>query len=296
MVIMRKGANAQDVIARIKARVAVLVRTLPPGVQLVPFYDQTELVGRTTHTIQKNLLLGGALVVAAAVGLPSQHRGEPDRGRRHSVLDALGLHHDALVRVLGEPHEPRRTRLRAPRGWLGGDRGEHHASRSGDPGGPGERIRKATVEVGRPVVFGIAIIIAVYLPIFALEGTERKMFVPMAFTVVAAHPGIPADRADTGACAGPDVPAARQGTAFPRFERFREGYRAFLARTLRHPGLIIAHAGRALPRGDHRRDATGAGVHAAPRRRQRAGPVTTPAVDGARRRAWTIRWRSSGHS
>jgi cobalt-zinc-cadmium resistance protein CzcA len=58
--------------------------------------------------------------------------------------------------------------------------------RSGDPGGPGERIRKATVEVGRPVVFGIAIIIAVYLPIFALEGTERKMFVPMAFTVVAA--------------------------------------------------------------------------------------------------------------
>ena len=74
MVIMRKGANAQDVIARIKARVAVLVPTLPPGVQLVPFYDQTELVGRTTHTIQKNLLLGGALVVAAPVGLPPQHR------------------------------------------------------------------------------------------------------------------------------------------------------------------------------------------------------------------------------
>jgi cobalt-zinc-cadmium resistance protein CzcA len=66
MVIMRKGANAQDVIRRIKARVDELRPTLPPGVQLVPFYDQTELVGRTTHTIQKNLLLGGAL--SPAVG------------------------------------------------------------------------------------------------------------------------------------------------------------------------------------------------------------------------------------
>jgi cobalt-zinc-cadmium resistance protein CzcA len=63
MVIMRKGANAQDVIRRIKARIAEVLPTLPAGVQLVPFYDQTELVGRTTHTIEKNLILGGALVV-----------------------------------------------------------------------------------------------------------------------------------------------------------------------------------------------------------------------------------------
>ena len=65
---------------------------------------------------------------------------------------------------------------------------ENIMRRSGEvrQGGVASASGRSTVEVGRPVVFGIAIIMAVYVPIFALEGTERKMFVPMAFTVVAA--------------------------------------------------------------------------------------------------------------
>jgi len=47
-------------------------------------------------------------------------------------------------------------------------------------------IREAAFEVGRPVVFGVAIIVAVYVPIFTLEGLEGRMFRPMAFTVCAA--------------------------------------------------------------------------------------------------------------
>src|SRR5258705_10086461 len=47
-------------------------------------------------------------------------------------------------------------------------------------------IRAAAFEVGRPIVFGIAIIVAVYIPIFALQGLEGRMFRPMAFTVCAA--------------------------------------------------------------------------------------------------------------
>src|SRR5687768_16522273 len=47
-------------------------------------------------------------------------------------------------------------------------------------------FRRAAVEVGRPVLFGIAIIVAVYIPIFTLDGMEGRMFKPMAFTVVCA--------------------------------------------------------------------------------------------------------------
>src|SRR5205823_3889156 len=47
-------------------------------------------------------------------------------------------------------------------------------------------LQLATFEVGRPIVFGVAIIVAVYIPIFTLEGIEGRMFRPMAFTVCAA--------------------------------------------------------------------------------------------------------------
>ena len=47
-------------------------------------------------------------------------------------------------------------------------------------------LRRAAFEVGRPIVFGVCIIIAVYLPIFTLEGLEGRMFAPMAFTVCVA--------------------------------------------------------------------------------------------------------------
>src|SRR5690606_23987807 len=49
-----------------------------------------------------------------------------------------------------------------------------------------ELFRSAATEVARPVLFGIAIIVAVYIPIFTLDGMEGRMFIPMAFTVVCA--------------------------------------------------------------------------------------------------------------
>ncbi|HEX5633908.1 MAG TPA: CusA/CzcA family heavy metal efflux RND transporter, partial [Gemmatimonadales bacterium] len=244
MVIMRKGANAQDVIARIKERVAELVPTLPPGVQLVPFYDQTELVGRTTHTIEKNLLLGGALVVAllwlflrnaaasliVAVVIPfsmlwafvaMKWFGFSANLMSLGALD-FGLLVDGSVVIV-----------------------ENVMRRSSEPvgkGGVGERIRHAAVEVGRPVVFGIAIILAVYLPIFALEGTERKMFVPMAFTVVAAVLGsLVLALTLVPALARTFLTNAREPHS-PRFERFREVYARLLARTMRHPYAVIGAA------------------------------------------------------
>lgn len=242
MVIMRKGANAQDVIARIKARVAALAPTLPPGVQLVPFYDQTELVGRTTRTIEKNLVLGGALVVLLLWGFL--------RNIAASLIVAIVIPFSmlwAFIMMRWFGFSANLMSLGALDFGLLVDGSvvivENIMRRSGDPGSPAERIRKATVEVGRPVVFGIAIIIAVYLPIFALEGTERKMFVPMAFTVVAAILGsLLIALTLVPALARVFLQGAREPHS-PRLERLRDGYRAFLARTLRHPGLIIGALG-----------------------------------------------------
>ena len=238
MVIMRKGANAQQVIARIKERVGVLVATLPPGVQLVPFYDQTELVNRTTHTIEKNLLLGGTLVVVLLWAFL--------RNIAASLIVAIVIPFSMLwafvmMRLFG--YSANLMSFGAFDFGLLVDGSvviiENIMRRSGQPGSPGERIRRATVEVGRPVVFGIAIIVAVYLFIFALEGTERKMFVPMAFTVVAAILGsLLIALTLVPALARVFLRDAREVHS-PRFERIRDRYRAFLARTLHVPGLIV---------------------------------------------------------
>lgn len=244
MVIMQKGENARLVMQRIRERVATIEANLPPGVSLVPFYDQSTLVDRTTHTIEKNLLLGGVLVVAVlwlflrsvaaaflvALVIPLSMLWAFIAMRLFGVsanlmsLGALdfGLLVDGSV-VLVE------NIMR---------RGAVH----GDSESLGERIRRAGIEVGRPVVFGIAIIIAVYLPIFALEGTERRMFVPMAFTVMAAVLG-------SLVLALTFIPAGARtilGNAterhWERFERFRQRYERLVAFTLTHPAPIVATA------------------------------------------------------
>lgn len=241
MVIMRKGANAQEVIRRIKARVEEIRPTLPPGVQLVPFYDQTELVARTTHTIKKNLLLGGALVITllwlflrnvaasviVAVVIPfsmlwafiaMRWFGYSANLMSLGALD-FGLLVDGSVVIIENIMR----------------RAGHHPEEDANT-----RIRRAAAEVGRPVVFGIAIIMAVYLPLFALEGTERRMFVPMAFTVVVAVLGsLVLALTLVPALARVFLANAREPHS-ARFERFRAWYRRMLERTLGYPRRIIA--------------------------------------------------------
>ncbi len=63
------------------------------------------------------------------------------------------------------------------------------AERGNEPGAVRERVRRAALEVGRPVTFAVGIIIIVYLPILTLTGTEGRMFRPMAWTVVFALAG-----------------------------------------------------------------------------------------------------------
>lgn len=187
MVMKLKGADSRRVIRDVRARLDEVREGLPKHVQVTPFYDQTQLIARTTKTITKNLIEGGLLVIAVlflflrnwraslivasviplsmlfafggmhlfGYGANLMSLGAMDFGL---IVDASVVMIENFVRKLEEGTSEDRRSI-----FLG-----------------------AAVEVGRPILFGIAIIVAVYIPIFTLDGMEGRMFKPMAFTVVTA--------------------------------------------------------------------------------------------------------------
>ena len=189
IVLMLKGANSRTVVESIKERVESIRKTLPIGVELIPFYDRTELVDRTIYTVVKNLVEGAALVVIVLIILLGNWRGSlivaaviPLSMLFAAILMRIfnvsgnlmslgsldfGLIVDGAVIVVENT-----VRRRAE--------AQHEGSRE-----PPERtILEACQEVGRPVVFAVGIITIVYLPLLSLTGIEGKMFKPMALTVV----------------------------------------------------------------------------------------------------------------
>ncbi len=191
VVIMLKGANGRQVVDRVTERLAEIKPMLPRGVRIRPFYDQGDVVTRTTHTVFKNLI-EGALLVTAILFLFL-------RNARASLITASVI----PLSLLGAFLAMKRFGLSANLMSLGAlDFGlivdasvvmvenfvrRLHASRvSPDRSELLDTLRTAAFEVGRPIVFGVAIIVAVYVPIFTLEGIEGRMFRPMAFTVCAA--------------------------------------------------------------------------------------------------------------
>lgn len=189
IVLMLKGENSRTVVERVKERVEQIRKSLPSGVELIPFYDRTELVDRTITTVATNLIEGAILVIIVLIVLLGNWRGAllvatviplsmlfaaimmrifNVSGNLMSLgsLD-FGLIVDGAVIVVENT-----VRRRAE--------AQHEGSRE-----PPERtILEACLEVGRPVVFAVAIITIVYLPILSLSGIEGKMFIPMALTVV----------------------------------------------------------------------------------------------------------------
>lgn len=192
VILMLKGSNGREVVDRVLARIKEIQPLLPKGIHIRPFYNQGEVVQRTTHTVFKNLLEGALLVIAILFLFL--------RSARASLLTASVIPLSLLSAFLAM----KRFHVSANLMSLGAlDFGlivdasvvmvENFVRRlsleRGDgasEGGTQEIIRRAAFEVGRPVVFGVAIIVAVYVPIFTLEGIEGRMFRPMAFTVCAA--------------------------------------------------------------------------------------------------------------
>ncbi|MBX9856040.1 MAG: CusA/CzcA family heavy metal efflux RND transporter, partial [Gemmatimonadaceae bacterium] len=191
IVMMRMGSNARTVVDAVKERFATAARSLPAGVTMRAFYDRTELVDRTIATVEKNLVEGAVLVVVVLFVLLGNFRA--------ALIVALAIPLSMLFAVS----------LMVKAGIAGSlmslgaiDFGlvvdgsvvmvENSMRRLGHrkPGeGFYQTVLDACAEVGRPILFGVGIIIVVYLPILTLEGVEGKMFKPMALTVVFALVG-----------------------------------------------------------------------------------------------------------
>ena len=191
MVMMRIGENSRDVVARVKHRLNEIRTTLPSDVTLDIIYDREDLIGRTLRTVLTNLVEGGALVaivllvmlgslragVIVAIAIPLSmlfasnlmlifgvsaslmSLGAIDFGL---IVDSSVIMVENCVRRLSHNSEGR-SRLAV--------------------------IRDAAVEVRGPTMFGELIIAVVYVPVLLLEGTEGKLFRPMALTVLFALMG-----------------------------------------------------------------------------------------------------------
>jgi len=189
MIVMLKGANGKDVVDRVEARIKEIQPMLPPGVVLRPFYNQGDVVDRTTSTVFRNLIEGGLLVTLILFVFLRNMRASLIVA---SVIPLSLLFAFLLMKRFG--YSANLMSLGALDFGLIVDASvvmvENFVRRLGQPESAGtdrrDTIRRAAFEVGRPIVFGVCIIIAVYLPIFSLQGLEGRMFTPMAFTVCVA--------------------------------------------------------------------------------------------------------------
>jgi cobalt-zinc-cadmium resistance protein CzcA len=192
IVMMLRGENSREVVRRVREKVEQINGSLPEGVVLSSYYDQTDLVEGTIHTVEENLLVGGFLVIAilllflgnvraalvvaatiplsllfAAIGMKwlglsanLMSLGAIDFGM---IVDGSVVMTENFVKRLHHDEETGN----APRGV------KEHAT----------RIAEMAREVGRPIAFGVLIIMLVYVPILSLQGLEGRMFRPMALTV-----------------------------------------------------------------------------------------------------------------
>ncbi len=182
---MLKGENSRAVVDRVKQKIETVKKALPDSVKLEPFYDRTDLVNKTIHTVEKNLLEGGVLVVLILVLLLFNLRGGFIVA---SVIPLAMLF--AVIMMVATGVSGNLMSLGALDFGLIVDGAvvmvenairKLHEKKNGT--GNTETILESALEVGRPVVFAVGIIIIVYLPIMTLTGIEGKMFKPMAYTV-----------------------------------------------------------------------------------------------------------------
>ena len=192
---MLLGENSRTVSKAVAKKLIEINDFLPPGIQAVPVYDRTTLVDKTIDTVRTNLFEGAVLVIAVLFALLGNIRA--------ALIVALVIPLSMLFAITGMAMNRVSGNLMS----LGAiDFGiivdgavivvENALRRLGLAQKKYGRlltvqerlleVTASTKEVFRPAVFGMLIIMLVYLPIFALAGVEGKMFHPMAFTVVAA--------------------------------------------------------------------------------------------------------------
>ncbi len=193
-VFMLMGENSRIVSKAVAAKLEEAQRSLPPGIAVNVVYDRTTLVEKTLATVEKNLLEGALLVIAVLFLLLGNVRaalitaaviplamlftftGMVRSGTSANLMSLGALDFGLIVdgAVIIVENCMRRLGIATSGGRILNEQERF------------EVVFAATNEVIRPALFGVGIITAVYIPIFALTGVEGKMFHPMAITVVTA--------------------------------------------------------------------------------------------------------------
>jgi cobalt-zinc-cadmium resistance protein CzcA len=186
IVMMLKGENSRNVIKRVKTKMETIKKTLPEGVRIKPFYDQTNLVEQTIKTVETNLIEGGILVVAILLLMLGNIRAALIVASTIPIsmmfsflgMRALGISANIMslgaidfgMIVDGSIVMVENTLLKL-------------AHNNANYLTPTEIVKNSLREMARPIFFGVLIITIVYMPILSLQGMEYKMFSPMVFTV-----------------------------------------------------------------------------------------------------------------
>jgi Cu(I)/Ag(I) efflux system membrane protein CusA/SilA len=196
IVVMRFGADAYGTIGRVKEKLAEIEAGLPAGVRLRTAYDRSDLIERAIRTLREKLL-EESLIVAAVIGLFLFHARSAlvvittlplgilfsfvvmrAFGVSSNIMSlggiaiAIGAMVDAAIVMVENMHkhlERAETEGREPDYW--------------------EIARASAVQVGPALFFSLLIITASFLPVFALEQQEGRLFKPLAFTKTFAMAG-----------------------------------------------------------------------------------------------------------
>ena len=190
---MIKGQNATVVVDDLKKAIEQTQKKLPPGVKIRPYYDRTELVEHTVHTVTHNLAVGAALVVGVLLlflrnliaafvvatiiplSLLTAFILMDAKGVAANLISLGAVDFGIIVDSAVVLVEALMVKLAA---------GAHDDN-------PGHQtmhwrihaLRYTAMELGRPILFSKAIIILAFLPIFTFQRVEGKIFAPMAFTL-----------------------------------------------------------------------------------------------------------------
>ena len=187
IVMMLRGGNGREVIGAIEEKINAINANLPKGVKIEKFYDQSDLIDRTTHTLSTNLVEGGFLVIVVLLLLLGEISG--------AIIVAAVIPLSMLFAFIGM----REFGLAANLMSLGAiDFGmvvdgsvvmvENivHSLQKNKEENKEEIILNSAKQVVRPIFFGVLIILMVYVPIMTFSGMEGILFRPMAITVAAA--------------------------------------------------------------------------------------------------------------
>lgn len=190
VMLLLKGANANNVVKDVKLRMEAIQKTMPQGIKIVPFLDRSDLIGKSISTVEKNLMEGGLIVVFILVLLLGNLRAGLIVA---SVIPLCLLFAFAMMHIFGVSAnlmslgaidfglivdgaviivESIIHRLHLHR------KGEVLSQHAMD-----EEVTVSSQSIFKSAAFGVIIILIVYFPIMALGGIEGKMFRPMAQTV-----------------------------------------------------------------------------------------------------------------